>query len=243
MHPLWQIKQVVKIDNDNKYTVDWHKNYGNLTAGDLWGAFFALVIWIAIHVKHLTDLFAYVNDSFSWELEGNFLHYAPYNKLLPAKQVHLLELWDEIGICHNKRKQEWGPQFTIIGLEVDANAMTITMPAKSHANLLDAICAFAITGTQHSLCKLQKLRGWINWALNAWPLLHPSLCHLYAKISGKQQTHAKLWVNQELIGELLWLARHISNSNGIFILDSIDWPLATMNKALFTDASGTGMGY
>jgi hypothetical protein len=83
MHPLWQIKQVVKINS--RYTVDWRNSYRNRAAGDLWGAFFALVIWIAIHVKLIMDLFAYIDDSFSWELEGNLLHYAPYNKLLPAK--------------------------------------------------------------------------------------------------------------------------------------------------------------
>lgn len=35
----------------------------------------------------MSNLFAYVDDSFSWELEGNLLHYAPYDKLLPAKQA------------------------------------------------------------------------------------------------------------------------------------------------------------
>jgi hypothetical protein len=74
-----------------------------------------------------------------------------------------------------------GLQLTIIGMEVDVNKMTITMPEKSHADLLDAICVFAVTRTQHTLREFQKLGGWINCALNVWPLLCPSLCHLYAK--------------------------------------------------------------
>lgn len=51
MHPLWQIKQVVKVNGD--YIVDWRKNYGNHAAGDPWSAFFALVIWITTYVKFI----------------------------------------------------------------------------------------------------------------------------------------------------------------------------------------------
>jgi hypothetical protein len=50
-----------------------------------------------------------------------------------------------------------GPQLTIIGMEVDTNKMTITMPEKSCADLLDAICVFAVTRTRHTLCEFQKL--------------------------------------------------------------------------------------
>lgn len=35
MYALWQIKQVVKIDDE--YTLDWRNNYENRAAGDLWG--------------------------------------------------------------------------------------------------------------------------------------------------------------------------------------------------------------
>ncbi|KAF5376292.1 hypothetical protein D9615_008534 [Tricholomella constricta] len=241
MHPLWQIKQVVKIDG--LYTVDWNNNFGNRAAGDIWGAFFALVIWIAIYIKLLADLLAYVDDSFSWELENNLLYYAPYNRFMPAKQVHLLTLWDELRVPHNDDKQVWGAKLTIIGMEVDTNAMTITMPNDSRADLLTAIRTFAVPGTRHPLREFQKLGGWINWALNVYPLLRPGLCHLYMKMSGKQNPFAKIWVSRELVRELIWLADHITTSSGIFILDSVDWPITTADETLYTDASGTGMGY
>jgi hypothetical protein len=186
---------------------------------------------------------AYIDDSFSWELEGNLLHYAPYNKLLPVKQVCLLELWDELSICHDKWKQEWGPQLTIIGMEVDANNMTITMPTNSHDELLTTIHTFAVLGTQHPLREFQKLGGWINWALNVFPLLGPGLCQLYTKMKGKHEVHAKIWISSKLTRKLLWLADYIANSNSIFILDSIDWPLAIANETLYCNASGVGMGY
>jgi hypothetical protein len=63
MHPLWQIRQVLTIDNARH--VDHCNNFGNRGAGGIWGTFMGLVTWIAIFVKLLTDLFAYVDDTFS----------------------------------------------------------------------------------------------------------------------------------------------------------------------------------
>ncbi|RDB27518.1 hypothetical protein Hypma_003768 [Hypsizygus marmoreus] len=241
MHPLWQIKQVVKIDDH--FNVDWRNNYGSRGAGGIWGAFFALVMWIAVYVKYITDLFAYVDDSFSWEIEGNLLFYPPYNKLLPAKQTRLLLLWDELGIPHDEPKQVWGPSLTIIGMEVDANAMTITMPTNARDDLLKALHTFAIPGTRQSLREFQRLAGWINWALDVYPLLRPGLSLLYDKISGKSNSHAKIWISRALTRELLWIANHISSSNGIFLLESVNWPISSANEIIYTDASPYGMAF
>jgi hypothetical protein len=62
-------------------------------------------------------------------------------------------------------------------------------------------------------------------------------------MKGKHEVHAKIWISSKLTCELLWLADYIANSNGIFILNSINWPLTTANKTLYCNASGVGMGY
>ncbi|KAF8223350.1 hypothetical protein L208DRAFT_1173917, partial [Tricholoma matsutake] len=54
--------------------------------------------------------------------------YPPYHKFLPNKQTKLLLLFNEIGVPHDERKQMFGAPLTIISLDVDPNAMTITMP-------------------------------------------------------------------------------------------------------------------
>ena len=91
---LWQLFQIITIDGVRH--VDRNNNFGNRGAGGLWGAFMGLVLWIAISIKGIQDLFAYVDDSFSWEFADNTLWYEPYQKFLPAKQVCLLQLWDEL---------------------------------------------------------------------------------------------------------------------------------------------------
>ncbi|KAF8232924.1 hypothetical protein L208DRAFT_1269500 [Tricholoma matsutake] len=144
--------------------------------------FFGLVLWIAIFVRHILDLFAYVDDSFSWDSAHNLTFYAPYHKSLPDKQTKLLLLFDEIGIPHDERKQVFGAPLTIIDLNVDPNAMTITMPSDAHRDLIAMVHSFANTHQCHTLKDFQCLAGCINWGLDVYPLLCPSLSSLYEKM-------------------------------------------------------------
>ena len=166
-----------------------------------------LTLWIAIYVKHLSDLLTYVDDIFSYELEANLMWYPPFQKSLPTKQTHLLQLWDELGIPHNEPKQVYGSTLTIIGFNIDPNAMTITMLLLSCTDLRDAICTFAAPGQQQSLCNFQRLASWMNWALNAYPLLHPSLSYLYKKMSGKSQPLQLIQASISLCQELTWFIK------------------------------------
>ena len=103
VHSLWQLFQIITIDGERH--VDRNNNFGNRGAGGLWGTFMGIVLWITINIKHILDLLAYVDDTFSWEFTNNFLWYEPYTCHFPAKQALLLQLWDELGIPHEQSKQ------------------------------------------------------------------------------------------------------------------------------------------
>ncbi|KAF8801434.1 hypothetical protein BYT27DRAFT_7261977 [Phlegmacium glaucopus] len=75
VHPLWQLRQVVMIDGLHH---------------------------IAIFVKFILNLFAYVDDTFSWDFADSSTFYAPYRKHLPSKQAQLLSLFDDLGIPHKE---------------------------------------------------------------------------------------------------------------------------------------------
>jgi hypothetical protein len=105
MHPLWQIRQVVTIDSTQRH-VDRRNNFGNRAGGRIYGAFAGLMLWIAIFVKQIGDLLGYVDDDYSWDFEDSLVWYPPYKQFYPEKQTRLLELWDELGIPHKKKKQE-----------------------------------------------------------------------------------------------------------------------------------------
>jgi len=169
MHPLWQLRQVVTICG--RHHIDNNNNFGNRGAGRLWVTFFSLVLWIAIVVKFIDDLFAYIDDAFSWEFTNILTFYQPYKKLLPTEQTNLLTLFDKIGIPHDEQKQVFGSPLQVIGFDVDPNVMTITMSLNARAELVTAIQTFADPHQHRSLKDFQHLAGWVNWALNVFPLL------------------------------------------------------------------------
>ena len=101
-----------------------------------------LVLWIAIFIKLLTDLFAYIDDSFSFDEEGNVMWYEPYRCYYPSKQAKLLQLWDEIGLSHEKSKQEYGPELRVIGFLVNPNLMRISMDDEDRTRLIQHVTDF-----------------------------------------------------------------------------------------------------
>src|SRR6202522_662937 len=197
LHPLWQIKQIVTIDEARH--VDRCTSFGGRGSCRDYTAFMGLVLWLAIFIKFLTDLFGYIDDNFSFDEEGNVLWYEPYKCYYPAKQAKLLMLWDEISLPHDKAKQEYGPVLRIIGFMVDPNLMRVSMDEEDRNRLLQHVTDFTATapgGTRRTLREFQQLAGWINWSFNVLPLLKPALSNVYAKIGGKHQSHAKIFVSK-----------------------------------------------
>jgi hypothetical protein len=138
---LWQLHQVILICES--YHVDTNNISGNCVAGQLLVIFFSLVLWIAVFIKCIIDLFAYVDDAFSWEFADQAIFYKPYRKFLPSKQAQLLSLFDELGIPHEECKQVFGSPLQIIGFDVDPNAMMIMMPLAAKDELVLAVHTFA----------------------------------------------------------------------------------------------------
>ncbi len=108
----------------------------------IWCAFYALVLWIGIHIRGLTGLLHCVDDVFSFDVDEELRFYTPYKTYCPAKQAKLLCLFDEISIPHEKWKQEFGCSLTIIGLEVDLDSMTIAMSMEKRVDLIEMVKKF-----------------------------------------------------------------------------------------------------
>lgn len=243
MHPLWQIKQVVTV-GPNRY-VDRCNVFGGRASQRIWHAFMSLVLWIIIF-KLLVDAFLYVDDCFGFGPESTLERYLPYSKLLPKSLGIILRLWDSLGIPHEERKQLFSLALPVIGFEVDPNLMRVQMSSESRALLLDRIHAFAQKGTRRSLRDFQRLAGYLNWALNVYPMLRPGLSALYAKTAGKERQDALLWVNRDVVRELHWFASHLKESDGVYFLSSESWNykrLPSSTLVAYTDASVSGMGF
>jgi len=173
------------------------------------------------------------------------MQYDPYDDLYPPKQVTLLCLWDDIGLPHSKRKKVFGRTLTIIGLNVDPQAMTITMLEVSKLDLINSIRSFidSRASRRRPLVEWQRLLGWINWALNAYPLLKPALRSSYDKITGKTHPKAPMFLNRSVIQDLSWLASTMETSDGVCMLDTIAWDPKDADLQIFCDATLSSLGF
>ena len=239
-HPRWQVRQATKIDG--QLHVDRCLVFGNRASGQIWSIFYALVLWVAVHVRGLRDMLHYVDDVFSYEYDEQLVRYEPYDASYPAKQTALLLLFDEIRLPHEKKKQEFGRELVIIGLNFSLISMSISMSAEAKQHLVDALLLF-VTSRSHPLRDWQRMIGWANWALNAYPLLKPALRSSYAKIRGKSMPLAHVPINKSVIKDLSWFVRRIQQSSGINLFASKDWNLDDADLTILTDASGSGLAF
>jgi hypothetical protein len=88
-----------------------------------------LIVWIAIHKKGVHHLLHYMDDAWSYDLDERLHFYQPYEAFFPKKQVSLLELWDEIGLPHEKSKQVYGRSLDT--KSVDSNARSLTIGSRT----------------------------------------------------------------------------------------------------------------
>jgi len=79
--------------------------------------------------------------------------------------------------------------------------------------------------------------------LNTYPLCRPALQSAYTKISRKQISHAQVYLNQSIICDFHWLAGTIEESDGIHILEAIEWDRLDVNLIVYSDVSLKGLGF
>lgn len=245
VHPFWQIKQINLVNGSAH--VDRNCTFGGRKSGDIFVSFNSLVTWIAHHVKGIPFLAAYCDDSFGFTLEDDVTYYTPYGKFLPSPQATLLSLWDELSIPHKEKKQISGSPLVIIGIDVDPNLMTLTLPASARSDLLAELDKFCTRKGSRSrsfpLKVWQRLAGWLNWAFNVFPLLRPCLNNVYPKLAGKELPNQQIWVNNSIRSDLTWAAEHIRLSDGIHLIRAVNWDPSQANVTIFSDACLEGMAF
>lgn len=208
----------------------------------------SLVLWIAAHHYGCCSLLDYVDDVFSHDFADPMVLYPRNHVLMPRNQKQLLTCFDDLNVPHDVPKQTHGVTQPIIGMEVDASALSITMPSAAKEALVSAIDAFCTSRSQskrltHPLRKCQALAGHINWALNVYPRLRPGLASLYEKMGGPYVPHRTVHINADITWDLLWLVQHIRDSSGVSLLQSLAWHVEEANLVIFTDACLSGFAF
>jgi hypothetical protein len=232
MHVLWQPKQVIKLKGE--LMVDRVNVSGGSGSGPIFILVNSLVAWIAKVVKEIEDLI-YVDDSFGVDEDDNLVLYVPYSERYPNQQTRLLKLWDELGIPHKQKKQVFGHQLVILGIEVDVDNLTFTLPSEAKEQLSKELEEWSKKGVRKKVKEWQQLAGWINWAFNIYPLLRPTLNNIYDKIRGKDQD-ARVWSNKTIRDDLSWAKGRVDVSSDVRLLKSCTWEI---NAATCVAKTGT----
>ena len=242
MHPHWQVKQAVRIGTN--FYIDRCTVFGSSASPAIFITFNSLVTWIAKHKRRIPFITTYVDDSSGCTWTDDVAFYAPYNKHLPSPQARLLTLWDDLGIPHQEKKQIHGTSIPIIGIQVDPNEMSYTLPAESQAKLLAELELWTSKkGSRHTVRQWQHMAGWMNWCFNVYPLLRPALCNVYNKLRSKTNPAGSVWINNAVRADLVWALEKIKESPGRLLLDSVTWSSSTATFTIFCDACPVGMGF
>jgi hypothetical protein len=247
MHPAWQMRQVVTVNGERR--VDRCNNFGGRASAMIWCSFMSLVLWISIFRLSIAALLAYMDDNYGHDDAQNLVLYEPYNMLLPPKQARLLQLWDFIGLPHERDKQEFGSCLVITGFFVDLDALTISLDSDRKRELVSAIRAFVTPhgggrrSRRRTLREWMHILGWMSWAVSVCPLLRPALTPGYAKISGKNLLHAPIFINGDVTRSFLWFADTFEAFSGIRLLRAALWTPSGADLVLFCDASFTGLAF
>jgi len=159
-----------------------------------------------------------------------------------VQQARLLKLWDETGIPHKRKKQVYGKRLTILGIDVDVAEMTFTLLLESKTRLEQELVDWCQKGVRKRVKEWKQIAGWINWALNVYPLLRPALNNVYAKIRGKNQD-VRVWANKAIKEDLEWVRRKVKESDGVLLLRSVLWEIDEATCMMETNACPGGIAF
>jgi len=222
MHPFWQIKQAVHIDGE--FYIDRANCFGSSASFAIFVSVNSLVAWIAKKRRGISSLITYVDDSSGPAIASDITFYKPYNDFFPTPQVSLLRLWDELGIPHKRKKQIHGTPLPVIGIDVNPNTLSFTLPDLARTRLITELETWTSEkNSRFRLRRWQKLAGWINWSLNVFPDLRPCLNSFYSKIAGK--THASLYIriNNDVRADFRWALQMLKCLPPVRLLHSLSW--------------------
>jgi len=150
----------------------------------------------------------------------------------------------DLGVPHKECKQLSGSPLTVIGISIDPNRLMYTLPEDTHAWLVSELRSWTTPcGFCAPVRRWQQTAGWINWALNVFPLLCPALNNFYPKISGRSNPNQKVWMNNTIQEDFLWALRTLEKCDGVLLLKSFDWSTDDATATIYCDACLSGMGF
>lgn len=269
MHPHWQLRQGIAVEHRQqdgswrrKYHIEWRGAFGSRATPYLWTSVMGAVLWIVQHRGFVDYPLAYMDDAINVDLSGELvIHvFEGEEELVPKAVGATLDVWDELGYPYRRKKVVFGRKIPIIGLTVDLDALSVSLPSSSIITFAARVDRFLDKRLPHGrsppLREWRSLVGHASWALTVLPFARPHLTPLYAKLSlgGKSKTlaHAGIFVNLEVTEGLRAIVRGLVEDEPLMLRDQglTEWTEEDADVVVYTDAclkaqgeEGSGLGF
>ncbi|KAM5540367.1 hypothetical protein V8D89_005825 [Ganoderma adspersum] len=239
-HPVWQLRQVVTVDDD--FHIVRRLVFGSRASPRIWCSVSALLCWIAIHKYNIRGLVVYMDDFFGWDFSDPAHLLFFHGRLRPSRQVRLLLFWAYVMCPFDDPKQLDGRLLKIIGFWNDVVNFTISMPPSVVDAAVEAINRFLSSPDRKArLRDWQRLAGHLNWILNVIPWGRPALTEMYRKTANKINPNAWVFLNREVTSDLIWFRDILPSAIGVRLIDQGRWGPEEADITVWTDAALRGV--
>ena len=145
---------------------------------------------------------------------------------------------------HKERKQVHGDILPIIGIHVDPNALTFSLPKIARDRLTTELEMWVSEkNSRFRLRRWQKLGGWLNWVFNVYPMLRPCLTSFYHKVAGKTFSHQYIHINNDVRSDFMWALDTLTHLPPVLLLHSLVWQPSKVSLTAYCDACPEGLGF
>lgn len=259
----WQLRQVHRsrvVDartgrRREIFYVDQRVVFGGRLSPKLWCTVINVVLWgVKEHLRN-EHLFVYVDDIFSVDYSHLLVTVTHpvtgESRAVPRDQARVLTVWSTVGVPWDWDKQIFGTSLVVLGHDIDAVALTVSLPAQAKLDFIAYLESFLATDSP-PLFRWQRLAGYSQWACTTIPLARFSLNSVYKKIAGKRRRNAPIRLNVDVKSDLVWLINEFKTAPPLDLLDGSlgDWHNSEADVVCFTDAcleahgnEGSGLGY
>jgi len=157
---MWQLKQAVAFEQ--RKHVDHCNCFGCRGFYYVYLTFISFICWIVQFMIEICHLKCYINDNCSFAHLGDVKYYPKYKWYFPTDQTKFLELWNDIGLPYEERKQIYELIIPFISFDVNPNVMMVSINDRRKDDLITKVHDFAKAGNQCSLKDYKSLASHVN---------------------------------------------------------------------------------
>ncbi|KAI9330296.1 hypothetical protein BDR26DRAFT_999556 [Obelidium mucronatum] len=235
-HILLQSLQIILTEN-NIY-IDKRVSFGSRSGPFWWCAISHLINWYLVNILHLPTL-VMMDDFWGVTYQVKSETNNPQPRDMQLAQSFIASL----GIPLSLEKDIWGPSIPVVGYQIDAMKMELSLTSRQVTDLLEFLDIWLEKPLQPRRLGLwSKLTGYLNWAANIFLRLKSHFCPIYSQMTSKLKVDS-FPLHSSTLTSLHWIRHHITSMHPIRYLELETWTPDQADFHVFADATLQGFAF